>query len=252
MEEKAAGGVELGYKFTAKELDQETGLYYFGARYYDAVVSRWVSVDPMIPEGKYLPKPQDFDDKHDFIWHELNDKDKIGKIPGYGGAYRSANLDPYSYTWNNPLRYIDPDGLKVNMNLVEKNSMTYASFQNTPSIKGKFIIGAHGNASEIVDSKGNPITPRGLAKMIKEHPDYKAGMTVRLLACNTGSKPKSGDVPFAQKLADALGVNVEAPNNFLWVLPSGNYGVAPRSWLPLGPGSSPGVLYSFEPRKDGK
>ena len=30
------------YKFTAKEYDEETGLYYYGARYYDAKLSRWV------------------------------------------------------------------------------------------------------------------------------------------------------------------------------------------------------------------
>lgn len=33
------------YKFTSKELDEETGLYYFGARYYDARLSRWLSTD---------------------------------------------------------------------------------------------------------------------------------------------------------------------------------------------------------------
>jgi RHS repeat-associated protein len=34
-------------KFTGKELDGETDLYYFGARYYDAEVGRWISRDPM-------------------------------------------------------------------------------------------------------------------------------------------------------------------------------------------------------------
>ncbi len=35
------------YKFTAKELDVETGLYYFGARYYEPRMGRWVSTDPV-------------------------------------------------------------------------------------------------------------------------------------------------------------------------------------------------------------
>ena len=35
------------YLFNAKELDEETGLYYYGARYYDPRVSLWLSTDPL-------------------------------------------------------------------------------------------------------------------------------------------------------------------------------------------------------------
>ncbi|WYD81321.1 MAG: RHS repeat-associated core domain-containing protein [Candidatus Electrothrix gigas] len=41
------------YHFTAKELDEETGLYYFGARYYDPRTSVWQTTDPIL--GDYLP-----------------------------------------------------------------------------------------------------------------------------------------------------------------------------------------------------
>ena len=41
------------YLFTAKELDEETKLYYFGARYYDPRTSVWQSADPILE--KYLP-----------------------------------------------------------------------------------------------------------------------------------------------------------------------------------------------------
>ena len=43
----------LPYKFTAKEQDEETGLYYYGARYLDAKYSRWLSTDPAV--GEYIP-----------------------------------------------------------------------------------------------------------------------------------------------------------------------------------------------------
>jgi RHS repeat-associated protein len=33
--------------FLGKELDEETGYNYFGARYYDSDLSNWISVDPM-------------------------------------------------------------------------------------------------------------------------------------------------------------------------------------------------------------
>jgi RHS repeat-associated protein len=60
------------YLFNAKELDEETGLYYYGARYYDSRVSVWLGVDPM--------------------WE---------KYPG---------ISPFCYTLQNPINVVDPDG----------------------------------------------------------------------------------------------------------------------------------------------
>ena len=60
------------YLFNAKEFDEETGLYYYGARYYEPRLSLWMSVDP------------------------------IANLKNW--------ISPYAYTKDNPLRYIDPDG----------------------------------------------------------------------------------------------------------------------------------------------
>ena len=60
------------YLFNAKEFDEETGLYYYGARYYDPRLSLWISTDAL--------------------------KEK------------TPNVSPYIYTDNNPIIYIDPDG----------------------------------------------------------------------------------------------------------------------------------------------
>ena len=38
---------ELPYKFNGKEMDEETGLYYYGARYMNPVTSLWYGVDPL-------------------------------------------------------------------------------------------------------------------------------------------------------------------------------------------------------------
>ncbi len=42
------------YRYSGKERDEETGLYYYGARYYASWLGRWISVDPaIISENKY-------------------------------------------------------------------------------------------------------------------------------------------------------------------------------------------------------
>jgi RHS repeat-associated protein len=68
------------YLFTGKELDEETGLYYYSARYYDPRTSQFISTDPLVQ----------------------SDPDKVAEMP--------ATLDLYAYVANNPLRYTDPTG----------------------------------------------------------------------------------------------------------------------------------------------
>lgn len=43
---KRIAGDETNFQFTGKELDESTGLTYFGARYYDASIGRWYIPDP--------------------------------------------------------------------------------------------------------------------------------------------------------------------------------------------------------------
>ena len=53
--EKVKSGVDrMPFRFTGKELDEETGLYYYGARYLDPKTSRWLSADPAM--GEYIPR----------------------------------------------------------------------------------------------------------------------------------------------------------------------------------------------------
>jgi RHS repeat-associated protein len=69
------GTTPTAYKFTGQRLDDATGLYYYGARYYDPALGRFVQADTIVPE------------------------------PGNPQA-----LNRYSYVLNNPLRYHDPSG----------------------------------------------------------------------------------------------------------------------------------------------
>ncbi|MDQ1097185.1 RHS repeat-associated core domain-containing protein [Chryseobacterium camelliae] len=72
IEQQVAGKYSNPYKFNAKELDSETALYYYGARYYNPRLSIWYGVDPL--------------------------------------AEKYPSWSPYAYTFNNPIIFTDPDG----------------------------------------------------------------------------------------------------------------------------------------------
>ena len=101
IEEVAAGLNKLPFRFTGKEMDEETGLYYYGARYLDPKYSRWLSGDPALSD--YIPKaPIDDEAKK----HNEN-------LPGMGGEFNVVNLHLYHYAGNNPVKYTDPDGKDI-------------------------------------------------------------------------------------------------------------------------------------------
>jgi RHS repeat-associated protein len=62
------------YLYNGKELDAETGFYYYGARYYDPKSSLWLSVDPL--------------------------------------AEKMPDFSAYAYAFNNPVMFVDPTGME--------------------------------------------------------------------------------------------------------------------------------------------
>ncbi|MBU1017757.1 hypothetical protein KKA33_01885 [Patescibacteria group bacterium] len=83
-ERMTEGNTNESYGFTGKELDEETGLYYYGARYYDPKIGRFASLDPLI----------------------LGESEK----PFTSVLANPQALNGYSYVLNNPLRYVDRNG----------------------------------------------------------------------------------------------------------------------------------------------
>lgn len=74
------------FRFNGKELDEETGNYYYGARYYNPKTSVWLSVDPM-----------------------------SAAAPGW---------TPYRFCFNNPVNIVDPTGLLEWIPEVDENGNT--------------------------------------------------------------------------------------------------------------------------------
>ena len=119
IEETAPGIDKLPFRFTGKELDEETGLYYYGARYLDPKYSRWLSGDPAL--GEYIPSPGT----------------EPSKLAGMGGVYNTINLHVYHYAGNNPVKYTDPDGkiLRIAGSNSYKNQVMSVLKKLDPNVK---------------------------------------------------------------------------------------------------------------------
>ena len=157
VEKTGNTGLEwLPYKFTAKELDEETGLYYYGARYLDPKYSMWISTDPAL--GEYLGQS--------------------GK--GEGGIYNSANLNLYHYANNNPIKYTDPDG-----NFVETAwdalSLSAGIYSFVKNVKNGDVAGAIIDGAGIIADAAAvalPFIPGGAGTAIKAVRATKAAAEV--------------------------------------------------------------------------
>jgi RHS repeat-associated protein len=78
--------IQEPYQFTQKERDRESGLHYFGKRFYNSAIGKWLSTDPLAEKG--------------------------------------GSLNLYGYANENPLKYVDPDGGEVKVTF-DKASSTY-------------------------------------------------------------------------------------------------------------------------------
>ena len=74
----STGSFNNTHRFTGKEYE-ENDIYYFGARYYDPTIGRFLTLDPANSLKKENP----------------------------------LTTNPFVYCLNNPLKYIDPDGMDV-------------------------------------------------------------------------------------------------------------------------------------------
>lgn len=101
--------INVSHKYTSQELDESTELYFYGARYYDPVLARFISPDTQIPN-----------------------------------FYNPQRLNRYAYADNNPLNYIDPTGHKSLRkrlkDAVKKNAIIGIIVQAVDPIAGTYLL----------------------------------------------------------------------------------------------------------------
>ncbi|MFQ5856892.1 MAG: toxin TcdB middle/N-terminal domain-containing protein [Anaerolineae bacterium] len=108
-----SGASDVAYRFTDQEHDLEIGLYNYGARFYDPLVGRFISVDPL-----YMEEPEK-------------------------GLEKPQALNLYAYAYNNPIRYHDPTGqvpIETVLDAADA-AMSARDFYNEPSWTNAGFLG---------------------------------------------------------------------------------------------------------------
>ena len=120
LEKRANVDYSTPYKFNGKELDEETGLYYYGARYMNPRLSIWYGCDPR--QEKYV------------------------------------GFSTYSITANNPIILLDDDGesFKAAATAWKYIRKAYKIYKKTGKLTPKSLKQA--GISEIIDIAGDLIT----------------------------------------------------------------------------------------------
>jgi RHS repeat-associated protein len=102
------------YKFTGKERDTETGLDYFGARFYSSNVGRFGSTDSLLQSESRLVNPQGW--------------------------------NAYAYALNNPLFFVDPRGNEAGYYYAPDGKMVAPTEKNFPKsdhpIRDTLLLGS--------------------------------------------------------------------------------------------------------------
>jgi RHS repeat-associated protein len=187
------------YTFSGKERDVETGLSYFGARYYEAGLSVWLSVDPM--SDKYP--------------HESS----------------------FAYAGNSPVIFVDPDGREKILALDKNKDKAIIAGAQKYKDDNAIHVFAHGSSkgmSVVINGKTTRIrTAKQLDKFLTKNSSTwqkrEDGDQVAIIlhSCNTGRDDKDGTESFAEKVSKSdifKDATIIAPNERVYFSESGEVG----------------------------
>ena len=173
------------YRFNSKELDPETGLAYYGARYYQNKIGVWLSVDR------------------------------------YASKY--PTLTPYNFCNNNSQIFSDPTGDTIVISLLKPggtkaNDLAVNQIVKNQKNDGIFIIKAHASPKYIQDDRwGSPraIYEDGVFKILESNKEFREARQMNLPICvifsgcnsaagavKNGSYDKTVSKPLAQRFSE--------------------------------------------------
>ena len=173
------------YKFNGKELDAETGLYYYGARYYNPATALWLGVDPL-----------------------------ASKYPG---------VSPYVYCVSNPVKYIDPDGRELVYSFKDSkgNRVIVECAKNYYDNDKSVSVWAHGlddytgfvtyegsERTEITESISFHVFLSKNSELYAQHAITLEPTLVIMHSCGMGK-----DGGFAQRMSEELNIVIVAPSD---------------------------------------
>ena len=210
------------YLFNAKEFDEETGLYYYGARYYDPRLSVWISTDPK--QDKYpnvssycyvIDNPvklidPDGKDSYLIIWASQSD------------AYGHAAFGVDNYVWSTEQNKYVSDGTITVFGLFPINGYSSEQAKLDERVRGLFLIDPKVTLNELKKNKfysGENTDPDGILRISSDyHTDQKTKEVLQTeIESNKGYKGMSRNCStFAREgVRNALGNNIKGEESFL-------------------------------------
>jgi RHS repeat-associated protein len=181
-------------QFTGKERDAETGLDYFGGRYFSGAEGRFISPDPKASSAR---------------------------------LYDPQRWNRYTYALNNPLYYIDPDGEEVRVYTERLGTATVGFISSLFRPRHSFmrvttpsddVVLELGGPTQKTKPKGNPIKTKVGAK----YDPHRGRKSVNEASVQRPDGVGSNDYSFEYNILDTFDRTKDTLPDYDWGGPNSN------------------------------